>query len=204
MNSYIWFQLIIVCMIGAISPGPSLALIINNTVKRNRLNGILTSVGHGLGVSLYALITVLGLGFIINNHLNIFIGLQILGSIFLIFIGVMNIITANNDVNVKKNEKNIFSNSFFQGFAIAFLNPKILVWFTALFSQFINVNANLFDKIILVLTPGIIDTIWYSFVAITITLSPINSFINNKKPIIQKTMGLMLVFIAFALLTKLF
>ena len=191
-------------MIGAISPGPSLALIISNTVKRNRLNGILTSIGHGLGVSLYALITVLGLGFIIKNHFNIFIGLQILGSIFLIFIGVISIITANNNDNVKKNEKNIFSNSFFQGFAIAFLNPKILVWFTALFSQFINVNANLFDKIILVLTPGIIDTIWYSFVAFTITLSPINNFINNKKPIIQSAMGLMLVFIAFAMLIKLF
>ena len=69
---YIWLQLSLVCLLGAMSPGPSVALIINNTVKKNRLNGIVTSIGHGLGVSFYALLAVLGLGILIENYFNIF------------------------------------------------------------------------------------------------------------------------------------
>ena len=83
---YIWLQLSLVCLLGAMSPGPSVVLIINNTIKKNRLNGIITSIGHGLGVSFYALLVVLSLGILIENYYNIFIGFQIAGSCFLIFI----------------------------------------------------------------------------------------------------------------------
>ena len=67
MTYYSWFQLSLVCLLGAMSPGPSVALIINNTIKKNRLNGIITSIGHGLGVTFYALLAVIGLGVLIKN-----------------------------------------------------------------------------------------------------------------------------------------
>ena len=100
---YIWIQLSLVCLLGAMSPGPSVALIIYNTINKNRLNGIITSIGHGLGVSLYALLAVLGLGILIENYFNIFIGFQITGSFFLIAIGLHAIFSANNN---KTNEIN--------------------------------------------------------------------------------------------------
>ncbi|WP_270665398.1 MULTISPECIES: LysE family translocator, partial [unclassified Aeromonas] len=56
-----WLALAAICVMGAISPGPSLALIIRNTVQGGQGHGVATALGHGLGVGIYALITALGL-----------------------------------------------------------------------------------------------------------------------------------------------
>ena len=44
-----------VCAMGAMSPGPSLAVVLRNTISGGRLQGIMTGVGHGLGFGIYAL-----------------------------------------------------------------------------------------------------------------------------------------------------
>ena len=57
MSFFVWSQLALVCLLGAMSPGPSLALIIRNSINYNRLSGILASIAHGLGICIYAIIT---------------------------------------------------------------------------------------------------------------------------------------------------
>ncbi len=203
MTYYSWFQLSLVCLLGAMSPGPSVALIINNTIKKNRLNGIITSIGHGLGVTFYALLAVIGLGVLIKNYFSIFIAFQITGSILLIIIGIHTIITTKkNNIETIDNEKIFSMYAFIQGFLIAFLNPKILAFFAVLFSQFIYSDATLTDQTILILTPGIIDTIWYIFVSVAITTYSIKNYINSNKIFIQKVMGFLLIIIALTLLYK--
>ena len=85
-------QVFTVCLLGAMSPGPSMAVVINNAIFKGRYNGILTSIGHGIGIAFYATFAVLGLGLIINTNIFIFNGLKILSIIFLIFIGTKSIL----------------------------------------------------------------------------------------------------------------
>ena len=73
MTFFLWSQFAIVCIIGAMSPGPSLAVVIRNNINYNRLAGILTSIGHGLGIGVYATLSVLGLGFILQTNQSIFL-----------------------------------------------------------------------------------------------------------------------------------
>ena len=68
MSLFIWFQFALVCTIGAMSPGPSLAVVIRNNINYNRYAGIMTSIGHGLGIGVYAALAVLGLGFILQTN----------------------------------------------------------------------------------------------------------------------------------------
>ena len=84
MSFFVWSQLALVCLLGAMSPGPSLALIIQNSINYNRLSGILASIAHGLGICVYATVTVFLLEFILQNSEKIFFFIQISGSIFLI------------------------------------------------------------------------------------------------------------------------
>ena len=58
MNFFIWSQFALVCLLGAMSPGPSLAVIIRNSISFSRLSGIITSIGHGLGIGVYSTVTV--------------------------------------------------------------------------------------------------------------------------------------------------
>ena len=153
-------QVFSVCLLGAMSPGPSMAVVINNAIFKGRYNGILTSIGHGIGIALYATFAVLGLGLIIKTNLFLFNGLKILSIIFLIFIGVKSILKYER-LNLEKKDIKENTISFFQGFSISILNPKILVWFIAIYSQFMSTDNELIFNIYLVLIAGIVDACWY-------------------------------------------
>ena len=201
MTFFLWSQFAIVCLLGAMSPGPSLALIIRNSINFNRMSGIMASIAHGLGICVYATVTVIVLELILRNSETIFFVIQICGSLFLIILGLIFIFKKNNENQIETYQ--IHSSSFAQGFIIAIINPKILIWFTAIYSQFIDINATFFNKSILVLTPSIIDAIWYSLVSILVTGYGLKEILNKKKFIIQKTIGVLLILIALSLIYSL-
>ena len=201
MTFFLWSQFALVCLLGAMSPGPSLAIIIRNSINFNRMSGIIASIAHGLGICVYATVTIIVLEFILRNSETIFFVIQIFGSLFLIILGLLFIFKKNNEN--QNDTYQIHSSSFAQGFIIAIINPKILIWFTAIYSQFIDINATFFSKTILVLTPTIIDAIWYSLVSILVTGYGLKEILNKKKFIIQKIIGVLLILIALSLIYSL-
>lgn len=83
-----WLALAAICVMGAISPGPSLALIIRNTVQGGQGHGVATALGHGLGVGIYALITALGLSVLITQTPLLFDLIRYGGAAFLAWLGI--------------------------------------------------------------------------------------------------------------------
>ena len=195
-------QVFIVCLLGAMSPGPSMAVVINNAIFKGRNNGILTSIGHGIGIAIYATFAVLGLGLIIETNLFIFNGLKILSIIFLIFIGIKSIL---NKEKLSLEKKDIKKNtiSFLQGFSISILNPKILVWFIAIYSQFMSIDNELIFNIYLVSIAGIVDACWYIILTLVVTTGSALSFFQTKLMLIQKVQGFLFITIGLMLLVNL-
>ena len=200
MTFFIWSQFAIVCVIGAMSPGPSLAVVIRNNINYNRVAGILTSIGHGLGIGVYATLAVLGLGLILQANQTIFLLIQIFGLVFLFFLGLIFIIKKDSQEKIEENHNQL--NSFLQGFLIAIINPKIIIWFTAIYSQFISLEATIVFNTILVLTASIIDAIWYIIVSLLITGYGVKNFLIERRLFIQKITGSVLLVISFSLLFK--
>lgn len=195
-------QVFIVCLLGAMSPGPSMAVVINNAIFKGRNNGILTSIGHGIGIAIYATFAVLGLGLIIKTNLFIFNGLKILSIIFLIFIGIKSIL---NKEKLSLEKKDIKKNtiSFLQGFSISILNPKILVWFIAIYSQFMSTDNELIFNIYLVSIAGIVDACWYIILTLAVTTASALSFFQTKLMLIQRVQGVLFISIGLILLVNL-
>ena len=195
-------QVFVVCLLGAMSPGPSMAVVINNAIFKGRYAGILTAIGHGIGISVYAICAVLGLGLIIKTNVLIFNGLKILSIIFLIFIGVKSIL---NKKTLDLEKKNIKKNtvSFIQGFSISVLNPKIFVWFIAVYSQFMSQNNDLVFNICLVSIAGIVDACWYIILTLAVTTASALSFFQKKINFIQKIQGFLFIALGLGLLINL-
>jgi len=200
MTFFVWSQFAIVCIAGAMSPGPSLAIVIRNNVNFNRLAGILTSIGHGIGIGVYATLAVLGLGLILQTNQTVFMIIQIIGLVLLFLFGLMFVFQKNKQD--KKEEKQSQLNSFLQGFTIAIINPKILIWFAAVYSQFIAIDASFYFNSILVLTASLIDAIWYIIVSILVTGYGLKNLLIEKKLMIQKTTGIVLIIISLMLLYR--
>ena len=168
MSLIVFIQVFFVCLFGAMSPGPSMAVVINNAVFKNRYHGVLTSIGHGLGITIYAIFAVIGIGLIINTNILIFNGMKIISIMFLIYLG-LKAITNKEKVNFENKELSGRATSFFQGLSIAILNPKILVWFVAIYSQFMSKSNDFLFNTYLVLIAGVIDTCWYILLTIMAT-----------------------------------
>ena len=195
-------QVFTVCLLGAMSPGPSMAIVIHNAIFKGRYNGILTSIGHGIGIAIYATFAVLSLGLIIETNIFIFNSLKILSIIFLIFIGMKSILNKER-LNLEKKDVKEKTISFLQGFSISILNPKILVWFIAIYSQFMSVNNELIFNIYLVSIAGIVDACWYIFLTIAVTTASALSFFQAKIMLIQKVQGFIFLAIGLGLLVNL-
>ncbi|MCP4984376.1 MAG: LysE family transporter, partial [Gammaproteobacteria bacterium] len=82
------------------------------------------------------------------------------------------------------------------GFLVAFLNPKVALFFIALFSQFINPESSVTDKVIVTLTAGCIDAVWYISVALMLSHGRWLNSLKKNALIFDRIYGVLLIGIA--------
>ncbi|NQY34273.1 MAG: LysE family translocator [Alteromonadaceae bacterium] len=198
MEIHLWLSLVTICILGALSPGPSLALVVKNTLSGGPIQGYSTAISHGLGVALYAAITVTGIGLIIVQSPILFSLIQYSGAAFLLYLGIKSLLSKKNTMlfsdDAEQNKEKV--NGWRDGFLIAFLNPKLAIFFLALFSQFIDLEATWLKKLIMIATVGCIDAIWYSIVTFGLSRGNMISKLRAKSHIVDKVTGGFLILLA--------
>lgn len=201
MSLIIFLKIFSVCLLGAMSPGPSMVVVVNNAIFKNRYHGILTSLGHGIGIGIYALFAVLGIGLVIKTNLFVFSVIKIISIIFLIYLGFKSI-TNQDKLDFDKKDLRDGITSFFQGLSISLLNPKIFIWFVAIYSQFMSIENDIILNTYLILTAGIVDATWYIILTLLVTSSVALKFIKSKSFLLQTFVGYVFILIGLLLLTQ--
>ena len=191
-----------VCAMGAMSPGPSLAVVLRNTISGGRTQGVMTGVGHGIGFGIYAMLAVTGLSAILIADESKFELLQWSGAIVLLWLSY-NMLTYQPSDN-KEEHENSGRRGFVEGFMIAFLNPKILVFLVAVFSQFLDPQMTDMDRFLMALIAGLIDTVWYVLVAVFLSGTVIIDKLRANSTLIDRMIGSVLLILAFVLNGKSF
>ena len=205
MNITQWSQLVLICIMGAMSPGPSLAVILRNTLSGGRTQGVMSGIGHGLGITFYAVVAVYGLTALFNTIPNFFSVAQIAGSFFLIWLGgkmIISFFKKDYDANENMPSKYSAHQGFLEGFLIAFLNHKIAAWLLALFSQFVQPDALLAEQFVLVSTVGVIDALWYWLVAFLASSGRLVEELQHNASRIDLGMGILLIILAAGMLWR--
>ncbi|MDB4234468.1 LysE family translocator [Alphaproteobacteria bacterium] len=201
MSLFLFIKIFFICLFGAMSPGPSMLVVVNNALK-SKLSGIMASIGHGFGIGIYALFAVIGLEFLTHNYSNIFIVLKISSITFLFYIGIISILKNQEKISNKRNlDEN--RSAFVEGFAIAILNPKIFIFFTAIYSQFLSLDNNIVLNFTLVSTAMIVDMIWYIILTILVTVLGLKNFFYRRIFLIRKIVGLLFILISVVLMINL-
>ena len=199
MTILLFAKIIIVCLLGAMSPGPSMVVVINNAIYKNRINGILTAIGHGFGIGIYAFFAVLGIGLIIKTNLFLFNTVKILSIFFLFYLGFQAIFS-NPKMNFEKNAIKFGVKSFLEGFAISILNPKILIWFLAIYSQFMSASNDYILNVSLILIASSVDALWYIILVKLVTVKGVLEKLKSKLQLIQKLIGYLFITISIFLI----
>ncbi|WP_419833293.1 LysE family translocator [Endozoicomonas atrinae] len=87
MTASSWLSLLAICVLGAISPGPSLAAVMKSTVQGSRAHGLVTSISHALGIGIYAFLVAAGIGVVITETPWLYKFITYAGAAYLAWMG---------------------------------------------------------------------------------------------------------------------
>lgn len=157
-----WLTLAGVCALGAMSPGPSLAVILQNRVQRDLRTAMLASWSHAAGIFLWALTASSTLGILLRRFPSIKMLLALAGAVFLSHLAIK---SWGSKGGSSDDQNDQLPAAWVTGLTIAVLNPKIFVFFTALFSQFIPDGAGSVTYPGMAAGAGVVDGTWYCVVS---------------------------------------
>jgi len=134
-------ELIVASVAIILIPGPSVMFVVARAVAWGRITAVLTALGNSLGMLLLSVFIALGLGPLLQRSELLLVIVQVLGGIYLIHLGVdayrHRQEHADDMIKIEEIKPSNFQ-ILRQGFTVGALNPKALVFFSAVFPQFVD------------------------------------------------------------------
>ena len=198
MTIAMWLTVVSICMLGAMSPGPSLAVVLQQTLRGGRKTGLIAAVTHGLGIGLYALLCISGLALMITTSPFLFTTLQWLGAGYLLWIGIKGL-RSQAGSHAELDKAATTASAARDGFMVVFLNPKVAVFFIAMFSQVIGIETSFLAKLAYAATAMFIDMGWYMIVAWSFSNPRWLGWLRQHVVWLERAFGIVLIALALRL-----
>lgn len=180
-------------------PGTDTVLIIKNTLHYGIKAGRYTIFGMATGLTFWTIIAVLGLAVVIARSVFLFNTIKYVGACYLFYLGVRAFFMKGSSPFEHINKQVIFkrshhySESFLQGAISNILNPKTVLVYITFMPQFIDLNGNITQQLILLgLILILIAVGWFLILVFIVDHLKNRMKKPNLQIIFQKLTGLML------------
>ncbi len=141
LSNYYIFITIAIAYIA--SPGPAVFISIFYGLDCGIKKTIILLLGNTLGLGILAFISAIGIGAIIISSPILINGLQFVGALVLIYIGLKMIIKAKSSkISLKTSCTKNYYSYFKEGLLLSLTNPKPIIFFTSIYPQFVELNSN--------------------------------------------------------------
>ncbi|AYX88865.1 cysteine/O-acetylserine efflux protein [Staphylococcus cohnii] len=184
---------IIYCFIVTATPRPTNIIILSNVQNYGIKAGMKFTYGSTIGFLLLLAISAILNSFLNNILPNIIIYLQILGTIYMLYLAYQ---IFNIDVSKKDHSKE--KGSFFSGLLLQFINPKVILFTLTVFPSFVLPYFN--EDYLLLLSIVIIGTIGFiAFILWVIFGAVFNKMFQKYSKILNVVLGILLIYAAVML-----
>jgi homoserine/homoserine lactone efflux protein len=136
MSLSVYLTFLAACVILVIVPGPTVTLIIANSLRHGRRAGLINVAGTQVGLALTVGVVLAGLASLIAAMGEWFTVVRLAGAAYLIWLGYKLIIAKGDET--ASDARAPRGGFFLQGLAVALSNPKTLLFFGAFFPQFMD------------------------------------------------------------------
>lgn len=116
------------------TPGPNVALIVGTSLTHGLRTGIMAVAGVNVGVMIQLAVVAAGLSWIVDLFAKYFDAIRFVGAAYLLLLGIQTLWRARRTAPVKPLST---ERAFARGFAVAFANPKTLIFQAAFLPQFL-------------------------------------------------------------------
>ena len=142
--------------IAIVSPGPATLLAVRNGSSFGLRAAIWSSLGNVCGLFCVSAATLLGLGVLLKSSALLFAAVKTLGALYLFYLGLRQLFARTGTADagldaVTRTTAPAAPQLYREALLVATTNPKAILFFTALFPQFIDAGAPLLAQF-LVLT----------------------------------------------------
>lgn len=121
-----------------IAPGPDMAFVVASGISAGRRGGVFAAVGITLGVSVHVLLAALGLGALLRAAPALGEGIRLAGAAYLAYLAVVTWRAAGEATMGGELEGGKgYWRIFWRGVVVNLTNPKIILFFTAFLTQFV-------------------------------------------------------------------
>lgn len=145
-----WLMYLTLVIVATSTPGPAVLFIMTNSALHGWRKAIFAALGNIVGLFCLGIIAVTGLGAILKTSEIIFNIIRYAGAAYLIYLGLKLIFQRSSEFSIMKNQlisTDVSSQKiFFRALGVALSNPKAIVFLTALFPQFVNINESLIPQ----------------------------------------------------------
>ena len=148
MSTESYFAFCLAALALALVPGPTVTVIIANSLRFGTRAGLLNVAGTQLGVVIWLAIAALGLGAAIQLMGVWFDVVRWAGAAYLVWLGIK-LFRSNGDLAVAVDRARPRGSFLLQGFVVIMSNPKMLVLFGALIPPFLSADGNLMQQTLL-------------------------------------------------------
>lgn len=138
----------IVALLAILSPGPAILLAIRNGIASGVGAVVWSSLGNIAGIFCLSAAAMLGLGLLLKSSAVLFGIVKVLGALYLFYVGLRHVL-GRTKIEISPDVNSGASSSYHlcrEGFFMATINPKPILFFTALFPQFINAETPLLPQ----------------------------------------------------------
>ncbi len=145
----------------SITPGPSMLLALNHGVKYGAGRTVASALGNVAATSIQASLSMAGLGAILLRSEAAFSTVKYLGAGYLILMGIRMLFSSTSGPKVETRElpdRKGRGSLFTEAFIVTMGNPKAVLFFTALFPQFVNTRSATFFQFFTILSVLLLTT----------------------------------------------
>ena len=147
MSVELYLAYVLACLVITIIPGPTVTLIVANSLTHGSRAGLLNVAGTQLGLGLMMLVLAVGLTSIIATMGIWFDWLRLIGAAYLIWIG-WKLVRSTGGILRQANAPRPRGGFVLQGFLVLLGNPKALLWFGAFIPQFVDPSGDYVRQVV--------------------------------------------------------
>lgn len=148
MSVQLYLAYVVACFVITIIPGPTVTLIVANSLTHGTRAGLTNVAGTQLGLGLMMGVLLVGLSSIIATMGYWFDWLRLAGAAYLVWIG-WKLLRSSGDLNSLGRTATPRGGFFLQGLLVLLGNPKALLWFGAFIPQFVDPTGDYVWQVVL-------------------------------------------------------
>jgi len=181
-------------LVGWLTPGPNMLVVMNASINGGQRVGILTGWGVAFGGFLWAVLAVGGAAVLFTAFPQIALGFRLAGAGYLIWLGIKSLKSSIFDLPVASIERpkpGTGWKSFRNGFLVSATNPKAALFYGSILTTFVPVDAPPGLLIAIALMSGLIGVVTYTLTGTIFATRPVVRLFEAAQRPIKAVIGVL-------------